>query len=144
MGRGVCLVCAYTDGGLDPGEVPHAGFGAVMLLPRVAQSLVRCGGRGRATVHGRFTRMWGRLAGEQNNSYAEAMALLQVLRHAYIQDTVVVFIDNLGVIQRWDGLQGHDVRGRIGGGGRAIWNRIYCLARARREVSAVTRVHWVR
>ena len=33
-------VYAYTDGGLGPGEDPHAGFGAVILLPRVAESLV--------------------------------------------------------------------------------------------------------
>jgi len=87
--------------------------------------------------------MWSRLAGEQNNSYGEAMAFLQVLRHAHIKDTVDVFIDNLGVIQRWDGLQGHGIRGRVRGGGRTIWNRIYCLSRARREAGAVTRVHWV-
>ena len=100
-------------------------------------------GHRRATVHGSFARMWGRLAGEQNNSYGEAMAFLRVLRHAHIKDTVDVFIDNLGVIQRWNGLQGHDVRGRIRGGGRAIWNRICCLSRARREAGAGTRVYWV-
>ena len=145
MGRGSWEggVHAYTDGGLDPGVSPRAGFGVVLLPPRVARSLSRKGNIKRATVHGRYTRLWGRLAGEQNNSYAEAMALLQAMRHVHIGDDMDVYIDNLGVIQRWDKLQGHDVRGRIGGGARAVWSRIQCLQQARNEAGARTEVHWV-
>ena len=113
------------------------------MPPRVARSLTGKGGHKRATVYGRYTRLWGRLAGEQNNSYAEAMALLQALRHVHTGDDMDIYIDNLGVIQRWDGLQGHDVRGRIGGGARAIWSRILCLRQAREEAGARTEVHWV-
>ena len=86
--------------------------------------------------------MGGRLGGEQNNSYGEAMALLQVLRFAPLQSNLTVYIDNAGVIDRWEHITGHG-SGRLKRGGRAIWNRIYMLNRARQGSGVSTEVRWV-
>ena len=85
--------------------------------------------------------MWGRLDGEQNNSYAEAMALLQVLRAAPLGSNLWVYVDNTGVIENWMGREGYG--GRLTQGARAIWNRIYMLAQAREEKGSSTELRWI-
>ena len=118
---------AYTDGGLDPGADPKAGWGMTI------QSQVD-----RWEVRGQ-----GRLHGEQSNSIAEAMALLQVLRGVHPSEDITVYIDNDGVILNWDKGRGDDPRGRLQQGGRAVWNRLMGIKRYRAEQGGATRLVWV-
>ena len=87
--------------------------------------------------------MWGRLDGEQNNSYAEAMALLQTLRFVHPDTPLEVYIDNYGVIQQWHGLELNCSRDRAKRGARAIWNRIHALKGERDRRGTDTVVRWV-
>ena len=119
-------VLAYTDGGLDPGPSPKAGWGFVACHPG-----------------GGVLRGWGRLKGQQLNATAEAMALLQVLRQTPLKQDVIVHIDNLGVIQTWDHYTCDDVRARLCSRARAVWNRIYALKRHRQLQGSNTSVVWV-
>ena len=86
---------------------------------------------------------WGRLQGQQLNATAEAMALLQVLKHTPLNQDLIVHIDNLGVIQTWDHYTCDDVRARLCSGARAVWNRIYALKRHRLLEGSSTSVVWV-
>ena len=86
---------------------------------------------------------YGRLDGEQNNSYAEAMALLQVLRWVQPSCHLQVYIDNLGVIQRWQGLRGDDPHSRAKWGCRAVWNRIHALMDCRERAGGSTELEWI-
>ena len=85
----------------------------------------------------------GRLHGEQSNSIAEAMALLQVLRGVHPTQDVTVYIDNNGVLQNWDRGRGDDPRGRLQQGGRAVWNRILGMKRYRADQGGDTTLVWV-
>ena len=74
-------VLAYTDGGLDPGLEPKAGWGCA-LCPNPGEAWLQSSGIGGVMPASgqQVLSLYGRLHGAQNNSYAEAMALLQVLR----------------------------------------------------------------
>lgn len=124
MGEGIV---AYTDGGLDPGVEPRAGWGMT----------TQC------QAEGWEVRGQGRLHGEQSNSIAEAMALLQVLRGVHPTQDVTVYIDNNGVLQNWDRGRGDDPRGRLQQGGRAVWNRILGMKRYRADQGGATTLVWV-
>ena len=106
MGKTGEGIVAYTDGGLDPGVEPRAGWG----MPTQCQA------------EGWEVMGQGRLRGEQSNSIAEAMALLQVLTgvHPTQDATVYNVIDNNGVLQNWDRGRGDDPSGRLPQGGRAV------------------------
>ena len=133
---------AYTDGGLDPGPQPRAGWGAV-LMRAASRRYVRREGGSFLTADGSETlEMWGRLQGEQNNSHGEAMALLQVLRHTPLQSGLTVMIDNTGVIDRWGSMIGHGSE-RLKRGGRAMWSRIFMLMRARNKAGSRTEIEWI-
>ena len=100
-------VVAYTDGGLDPLPQPRAGWGVVLMRARSAEGIHREMGTFMTRDEGETLEVWGRLEGGQNNSYGEAMALLQVLRLTPLQSDLTVFIDNSGVIDRWESMIGH-------------------------------------
>ena len=85
----------------------------------------------------------GRLQGLQSNDLGEAMTLLQGLRSIHPEQDCEIFIDNTGVVDTWDKDTLNNPRARLHSTGRALWNRIQLLKKARQRAGARTRVQWV-
>ena len=91
----------YTDGATTLGTEPKAGWGLVRI-DRPA---------GQEEAEGKLmTKQYGRLTGHQNNYKAEARALLAALCSAPAVMPMHIYIDNLGVVQRWDKSKKEDTR----------------------------------
>jgi hypothetical protein len=124
----------YTDGGTIPGEHPISGWGFTINNDE---------GKTLEDNDGTKWEGAGRLQGEQNNTIAEAMALLQSIRTIPLSRDCHIYIDNTGVLccvnkDLWD-----DPRQRLDLTGRAVWNRIHCLLHERKSAGALTRFHWI-
>ena len=79
----------------------------------------------------------GRLDGLQSNDVAEAMALLQAMRHIHPETKVNMHIDNTGVIDTAKAMGHSSNKGRTRSkqGGRAVWARIRKITEARGETN---------
>ena len=141
-GKGLCLrfmdrteeAHIYTDGATTLGAQPKAGWGLVRI-DRPA---------GQEEAEGKLmTKQYGRLTGHQNNYKAEARALLAALCSAPAVMPMHIYIDNLGVVQRWDKNKKEDTRGRAKDKARAIWNRIEHMRGYREAWGTKTRIAWV-
>ena len=122
----------YTDGGTIPGDKPKTAWG--LEIQDKQHKVVQWKGEG--------IQIKGRLQGLQSNDLGEAMALLQGLRSIHPAQDCEMFIDNTGVADTWDKDTLNNPRARLHSTGRALWNRIQLLKKARQRAGARTWVRW--
>jgi len=96
------------------------------------------------TNHGTI-KINNKLKGEQNNDIAEAHAVLRALMAVNTHTDVNIYIDNLGVVQKAEGLadQGSRTTCRSKLTGRSTWRRILSLMHHRNESGAHTNYVWI-
>ena len=117
---------AYGDGATYL-EEQRAGWGVCISASPM------CGGRYDRQAE-------GRLHGDQNNSAAEAMAILQAMLLIHPSHHLVMHTDNQGCVDKAQRIEGADVSLWDH---RPIWNRIKALTRYREICGATTTIHWI-
>jgi ribonuclease HI len=124
----------YTDGGTED---------AAKGTPRTGWGWARYATRNKQANREPIDTGAGRLEGEQSNDLGEAMAVIQALQATHISDDATVYIDNTGVVLTTQKDTTDDPRARLKQGGRAIWNRIQLMTKAREVAGARTTFEWI-
>ena len=129
------LVEVYTDGSTEGADtsIAEAGWGCVAFAGDQSEMV-------------ELWRASGRVAGKQDNFYAESEALLQALLRVHTEDNVVIGCDNATCVNMCCQEEAHNQRtvaDALSMPARCTWNRIWALIRHRAAKKASTQVHWV-